>query len=375
MADFAFISHVPDELKAAVELQAEQEGIQIQEWVSRALARQLAQRHTRVPEPNLFGYYAGFHSPFLSNEQSRFASPLVGVKAAYPSNFAATYPFGFGEAKAFGIYGLAQFVSRLDHGAMLLSAALLEGAVRHFQPHHDRGRNRRPRGWLGQLVADCRERSEEVRQALLFQWEPSERAAELAIDGFRVLSELTPTSWELQRLCEADRPRAFGELARHLALATEQFALNARLVEEIESIESIETPSHHHESERLFDVQGDLLQRAGGGLSLTEASDRLGISRQGLHKRVKTGSALGLMFGSELVFPLAQWVVDASKLVPINGLKRVIQLFDTAGGWSALQFLIEQDPNLGTSPRLALIDGRESEVAAAAEAYLGLEGD
>ncbi|NTG04847.1 hypothetical protein G6L08_34085 [Agrobacterium rhizogenes] len=108
---------------------------------------------------------------------------------------------------------------------------------------------------------------------------------------------------------------------------------------------------------------------------MTEASDRLGISRQGLHKRVKTGSALGLMFGSELVFPLAQWVVDASKLVPINGLKRVIQLFDTAGGWSALQFLIEQDPNLGTSPRLALIDGRESEVAAAAEAYLGLEGD
>ncbi|MBY5827282.1 hypothetical protein HFN54_33215 [Rhizobium leguminosarum] len=99
------------------------------------------------------------------------------------------------------------------------------------------------------------------------------------------------------------------------------------------------------------------------------------VSRQALHKRAKNGSALALMQKNELVLPMAQWVSTGKFLTWIDGLPKVIKLFGTAGGWSALQFLIEQDPNLGTTPRLALIDGRIDEVVAAAEAYLGIEGD
>jgi hypothetical protein len=215
----------------------------------------------------------------------------------------------------------------MDQGATLLSVAFLESTNRNFIPHHARVRTH------------CRDRSEEVRQALLFDWEPNGRAAELATDAFRTLSELTQTSWELQRLCETDRSRAFTELARHLELATQQFELNGQLVAEVEGIAASTAAT----SNRLDDIRSDLLQRAGGALSLTEASGRIGISRQGLHKRAKTGSA--------------------------------IKLFDNAGGWSALQFLIEHDPNLGTTPRLALIDGRVEEVVEAAGADLGLEGD
>ncbi|MBY3036980.1 hypothetical protein HFN66_29280 [Rhizobium laguerreae] len=108
---------------------------------------------------------------------------------------------------------------------------------------------------------------------------------------------------------------------------------------------------------------------------MTAAADRLGVSRQALHKRAKNGSALALMQGNELVLPMAQWVSTGTSLAWIDGLPKVIRLFETAGGWSALQFLIEQDPNLGTTPRLALINGRVDDVIAAAEAYLGIEGD
>jgi hypothetical protein len=45
-----------------------------------------------------------------------------------------------------------------------------------------------------------------------------------------------------------------------------------------------------------FDVISDeVLQESGGGISLTEAAEKLGISRQALHKNIKSGRALGLM--------------------------------------------------------------------------------
>ena len=137
-------------------------------------------------------------------------------------------------------------------------------------------------------------------------------------------------------------------------------------------LEGIDPPSPV--SERLKDVQADLLTRAGGGFASNGGGRSSRGSRQALHKREKNGSALALMQGNELVLPPAQWV-SSGTLIWIDGLPKVIRLFESAGGWSALQFLIEQDPNLGTTPRLALINGRTDDVVAAAEANLGIEGD
>jgi hypothetical protein len=368
MAEGEIAVGIPDDIRAAVESAADREGLRLSDWIYRALRREIAPRPTGFDMRlrNLL-----FHHYSSAPDNETIAALLRAYSnEIYPSNSLGLNLASVSETKTVGIYGLALFSSRIDQGAILLSAALIEGSMGHFLPRHDRARIKRSRSWMDSLVISCRDRSAEVREALKFEWEPTGRAAELALDAFKTLSELTQTSWELQRLCQADRPRAFNELARHLELATQQFELNARLVAEVEGIDA---PSPA--SDRLSDVQADLLTRAGGGLSLTAAANRLGISRQALHKRAKKGSALALMRGNELVLPLAQWVSTGRSLTWIDGLPKIIKLFETAGGWSALQFLIEQDPNLGTTPRLALIEGRIDDVIAAAEAYLGIEGD
>lgn len=359
---------IPEEIIAAVEKAAGREGVRLSDWIHRALLREAG--HPAALDWHSRNLLVHHPSSLIASEDMGSLLHAYQAHKTYPSNSLALNLASLSESSTFGIYGLALFSSRIEQGAVLLSAALIEGSLNHFRPLPARARVNRSRSWLDSLVISCRDRAAEVREALQFEWEPTGRAAELALDAFRTLSELTQTSWELQRLCQADRPRAFSELARHLELATQQFELNARLVA---AVEGIGTPSTA--SERLNDAQTDVLTRAGGGLSLTAAADRLGISRQALHKRAKTGSALALMQGNELVLPLAQWISTGKSLTWIDGLPKVIKLFDTAGGWSALQFLIEQDPNLGTTPRLALIDGRINDVVAAAEAYLGIEGD
>ncbi|MGP4727243.1 hypothetical protein ACSV5S_21475 [Agrobacterium deltaense] len=368
MAEPQIAAGIPEDIRADVEIAANREGLRVAEWIHRALRREVSHQTLGL---GLQSVELGMHRYLATPAHV----PIVGSfnhenDRSYLSNSLPLNFMSVSETRTLGIYGLTFFFSRIDQGALLLSSALIEGSMGHFRPRHDRVRVNRPRSWMDNLVISCRDRSAEVREALKFEWEPTGRAAELALDAFKTLSELTQTSWELQRLCQVDRPRAFHELALHLELATQQFELNARLVAEIEGFEA---PSPA--LERLNDVQTDLLTRAGGGLSLTAAADRLGISRQALHKRAKTGSALALMQGTELLLPLAQWVSTEKSLTWIDGLPKVIKLFKTAGGWSALQFLIEQDPNLGTTPRLALIDGRVDDVVSAAEAYLGIEGE
>lgn len=119
-------------------------------------------------------------------------------------------------------------------------------------------------------------------------------------------------------------------------------------------------------------ISRSVLRHAGGSLSLTEAAKLLGVTRQALHKRVKLGTALGLMEGSELTLPKFQFVGEGKKTKIVEGLGPIVKLFDTAkaGRWSALQFLTERDPNLGSTPSQALQDGRAREALDAAIAYL-----
>ena len=111
------------------------------------------------------------------------------------------------------------------------------------------------------------------------------------------------------------------------------------------------------------------METAGGGLSLTEAAALLGVSRQAVHKRVKAGTVLAMMDGSELVLPRNQFT--QAGVVP--GLGAVLRHFKVAGAWSALQFLVEPDSNLGGIPLHALVAGRVEDVVHAAKAYLGIE--
>ncbi|CUX65948.1 conserved hypothetical protein [Agrobacterium tumefaciens str. Kerr 14] len=268
------------------------------------------------------------------------------------------------------------FNSRLHSAALLMGAAFHEASVSDFKlPRHQRSSVhpvQKRRNWYSHIVDDCLARSREVRQALLHRWTPTPRAEQLAIDAFVLLTELTPARTELLRLCQYDRPRAFSELAKHIDLAADQFQLSADLLAEVEGGTSAIELS---DEQRFDNISTALLDRSGGGVSLTEGARVLGTTRQALHKRVKLGSAFGLMHGSEIVLPKFQFVTIDNKTRLLDGLAKVTKLFDDsgAGRWSMLQFLIDTDPNLAGTPQRILAEGRVSDVVAAAKAYLGVD--
>lgn len=261
------------------------------------------------------------------------------------------------------------FNYRVQSAALLMSAAFHEArvddfdfaAIRSMPPHH----REVEKTWYQSVLHNVLRSSQQLQNALVHKWTPTPRAERLAIHAFVLLSDLTPARTELLRLCRYDRSRAFSELARHIDLAASQFRLSADLIAEIDG------PSFPSQTS-FSDVSRALLERAGGSVSLTGAAKLLGISRQALHKRVKLGSALGLMNGTELTLPKFQFVEAGQHSKIVAGLGKVVKVFDEskAGRWSALQFLIEKDPNLGDVPTHALSQGRVQEVVDAAVAYL-----
>jgi Bacterial regulatory protein, Fis family len=265
---------------------------------------------------------------------------------------------------------LVVFPSRIDSAAVLLSAAFAEAAVTDFPRVIRRPAPRRLRGWgwYTDLVHTSIIRSHEVRRALVHRWKPTARAERLALNAFTLLSELTPSANELFRLCQYDRPRAFVELAKQLEASTHQFELAAGLLAEVEAAEA---PPRLSAENQFTQLREELLEKAGGRLSLTEAARLLGMSRQALHKRIKAGSVLGMMHGTKLVLPKGQFL--NGKVLP--GFSDVLKLFEVAGAWSALQFLVEPDPNVGERPLEALAKDRVDDVLNAAKAYLDSDED
>jgi hypothetical protein len=325
---------------------------------------------TVVPElnlwkrPSVFISSSGGLSLYGSSEED-WSRPPIG-----PTSWSAT------SASATPALQLVMVFNNRIHGAaVLMSAAFLEAAVSDFKvPITRRGtaRHHSPSSWYEQVISTCVVRSLEVRNALVHRWQPTARAERLATDAFVLLTDLTPARTELLQLCRYDRPRAFTELAKHLELLTDQFRLSAHLLAEVEGKER---PAALAGEQRFAEISAELLERAGGGMSLTNGAKLLGTTRQALHKRVKAGSALGMMQGTELVLPRLQFESADGRTHLIDGLSQIVRLFDEskAGRWSALQFLIEQDPNLGNAPIRFLSEGRVDDVVNAARAYLGFE--
>ena len=284
------------------------------------------------------------------NSSSAWRSPLVSRNSA--------------------LHIIVAFPPRISRAAFLLSVAFAEAQVQFPLPsHRARGRPKTDQHWLHTLIETCVTRSREVQTALLHPWIPSGRAEQLWGDAFVTLCDLTPAGQELLILFQSDRPKAFQELAKHLDVATQQFELSANLLADVEPAAAPESANE----QRFESLKATLLERAGGGISLSEGATLLGVSRQALHKRIKTGSALGMMDGDQIVLPRLQWVGAGHKIEFVPGLAAVVKLFERAGGWSALQFLLDPDPNLGQPPIDALRAGKVEAAVAAARAYLSLE--
>jgi hypothetical protein len=198
------------------------------------------------------------------------------------------------------------------------------------------------------------------------------------LEAFKMLSELTPAGPHLVALATRNRGLAYKELAKHMDIVRQQFEATAALVDNspAEAPDAEETAAGGDAGDvRFVAVRDTLLARAGGALSLTEAAKHLGVSRQALHKRISSGSALGMMLNGEIVVPKLQLADDVGKTSILRGIDQVTKLFKRAeaGGWAALQFLIEPDPNLRQSPINALKVGAVTEAVQAARAYLRLD--
>jgi hypothetical protein len=194
------------------------------------------------------------------------------------------------------------------------------------------------------------------------------------IEAFRVLADLTTAGPQLQSLVRRNRALAVKELAKHLDLVRQQFEATAALEDTLADAEAAggDSPNSGASFEGVSEA---LLERAGGSLSLTQATKLLGVSRQALHKRIAAGTALGMMIGNEIAVPKLQFSEKGGRQEILAGIGTVMKLFkdSEAGPWMALQFLLDPDPNLGKSPIDALRAGDERLVVQAARAYLHLD--
>lgn len=264
---------------------------------------------------------------------------------------------------------------RVEHAAVLLSCAFEQANVRDFDLPRFRS-STAPAGarWRVLLIKATAHRCREVRNALVHRWTPTQEADRLAIQAFELLAELTPAPSALTRLCKRDRPLAFHRLADQMRHVEGLLDNMAEVIIDADSADAEAGPSAAGAAS--FDgISQALLDEAGGGFSLSQAAERLKVTRQALHKRLVRGTVLGVQSQGEWVVPAAQlreadggWRV-VSDLGPIVTIFREAQ----AGVWSALQFLVRRDPRLGEAPMDALARGDAEAVIAAARAYLDLD--
>jgi hypothetical protein len=183
--------------------------------------------------------------------------------------------------------------------------------------------------------------------------------------AFVQLASLAPAMAQegLLVLHDQNRPQAWQELVRQVELLLQQIAATLDVALEANPVAAKANPKA---------ALDRLLKNAGGALTVTEAARKLGITRQALHKKVHLGNALGMMLGDVIVLPKIQFDRRAGVLPGIDTVAKPF-LETGAGPYSALQFLVEVDPNLGQRPIDALKEGKVEAVSQAARAYLSMD--
>lgn len=279
---------------------------------------------------------------------------------------------GFGQ-----LTSLTRLMVYIDQAALLMSAVFAAANIRDFVP----GRRRqtiRPKDdatrWYAALANEVLTRLSEIRNSFTHGWPQSPEADALAAEAIALLAELTPVPSQIVALYQRNRAEGLGELARQLEVVDRQYALAASLIGRPEAGEGAQSPSELSSAE-FAAAREALLAAAGGALTLTEAAQTLGMTRQNLHKRIHAGSALGMLLDSRIVVPKLQLIGSDGRTALVAGIDRVVRPFleTKAGAWSALQFLLDPDPILGRPPIEALRAGDVSGAEHAARAYLGLD--
>ncbi|HEY1495513.1 MAG TPA: hypothetical protein VGF49_13270 [Candidatus Solibacter sp.] len=114
-------------------------------------------------------------------------------------------------------------------------------------------------------------------------------------------------------------------------------------------------------------VKQELLTRAGGGLTSSQAASALGITRQAVDKRRSRRALLAVPDGSgDYVYPACQFTKDGV----ITGLDEVLKAFQVESPWTQLSVLLEPAPALrGKTIVEALKSGAVERAVAIAAAF------
>jgi hypothetical protein len=91
-------------------------------------------------------------------------------------------------------------------------------------------------------------------------------------------------------------------------------------------------------------IKRELLTSGGGGLTSSQVSSALGITRQAVDKRRSRRALLAVPNGSgEYVYPACQFTSDGV----ITGLEEVLRAFQIRSPWTQLSMLLASAPALG----------------------------
>lgn len=325
--------------------------------------------------------HAGVGSPFDHLASERMAE---GMRRSSPTEVApgtaimahAVPSFRLLEDVRPDMAEFARFAQRVETASFYMLVAFSEAGVRDFQPEcrWDRMSARKTFDWGGWMADMILCRFDVLRSALRYAWTPPANVEMLTYAAFQSLCDLTPASgYHLKQMYFQRRPQAVEGLIKQLDLVSQLMEDALGFASEAEH--ALSDTASGEDAARLEAVQAEILGNAGALHSLSEAAEVLGMSRQNLHKRIGTGSALGVMRGKDLIVPSVQFQVRDGKTSIVSGLREVMRVFREAkaGDWSALQFLIDHDPGLNAVPLAALRDGKTDHVVAAARAYLGVD--
>jgi hypothetical protein len=114
-------------------------------------------------------------------------------------------------------------------------------------------------------------------------------------------------------------------------------------------------------------IKQELLTSGGGGLTSSQVSSALGITRQAVDKRRNRRALLAVPNGSgEYVYPACQFTSDGV----IAGLEEVLRAFQIRSPWTQLSMLLASAPALGGKTMLeALKSGAIERVIAIAASF------
>jgi hypothetical protein len=115
-------------------------------------------------------------------------------------------------------------------------------------------------------------------------------------------------------------------------------------------------------------IKRELLTNGGGGLTSSQVSSALGITRQAVDKRRIRRALLAVPNGSgEYVYPACQFTSDGV----ITGLEEVLRAFQIRSPWTQLSMLLASAPALGGKTILEALKSGAIERAIAVAASFG----